>query len=269
MKQTTNVAIEAASTAGNLLKRLALKTQHARIKDKGAPANIVTESDLEIENLIKDIIHKNFPDHAILSEETASNVDPQKHAHLWIIDPIDGTVAFAAGLPFYSVSISYFYHQEPISSALYLASTNEILWAETGVGAYVGKRRLFVKDLPWEKCVIALDQGIRSRKINMEKLAPDLSFGIRTLVMTPGEANNLGLVARGNLQGLLCSRPHIWDYAAGIHLVREAGGTVTDYVGAPYPWFSNSGHIAATKTALPHILEYTQKVAKYLLGSHL
>ncbi len=264
MYQTTKVAIKAAEEAEKLLARLVTQTQTERVKEIGVPADIVTKSDVIAEKLIIDLVHKTFPNHGILSEETSKDTNPQMHKHLWIIDPIDGTIAFAAGLPFWSVSISYFVDQEPVSSALYLASTKEVLWAETGKGAFVGSRQLHVRNLPWEKSVISLDQGIRTRTINMTKLAPNLS-GCRSLVMTPGEAGNLGLVARGNLQGLLCSHPNTYDCAAGIHLVKEAGGIVTDYAGNPYPWFTRAGHVAASPTAHPHIIEHTQKVAKYFL----
>lgn len=264
MYQTTKVAIEAETQAAKLLERLVRKKQQETVKEAGMHADIVTGSDVLSEKLIISLIQKSFPSHGILSEETSKYTDPKKHKHLWIIDPIDGTIAFAAGLPFWSISISYFVDQEPVSSALYLASTREVLWAETGKGAFVGKRQLSVRDLPWEKSVIALDQGIRTRQINMEKIAPNLS-GCRSLVMTPGEAGNLGLVARGNLQGLLCSHPSIWDYAAGIHLVKEAGGVVTDYAGNPYQWFSRSGHVAATPKTHPYIIEQTQKITKHFM----
>lgn len=263
MNQTTKKAIDAATQAGRLLNRLVKNSQQEKIKETSVTADIVTEADIVSDKLITGIIHRHYPNHAILSEETSASIDPKKYKHLWIVDPIDGTIAFVSGLPFYSVSISYFVDQEPVSSALYLASTNEVLWAETGKGAYVARRRLYVKDLPWEKCVIALDEGIRTRKVNMTELAPGLSLGIRFLQMIPGEAGNLGLVARGNLQGLICSQPDIWDYVAGIHLVKEAGGIVTDYAGKPYPWFTSAGHIAATPSAHPHILEHTRKVANY------
>lgn len=264
MYQTTKVAIEAATQAAKLLERLVRKKQKETVKEAGVHADIVTDSDIQSENLIISIIHKHFPSHGILSEETGKHTDPKKHERLWIIDPIDGTIAFSSGIPFWSVSISYFVDQEPVSSALYLASTREVLWAETGKGAFAGNRQLHVRDLPWEKSVIALDQGIRTRQINMEKIAPNLS-GCRSLVMTPGEAGNLGLVARGNLQGLLCSHPRIWDYAAGMHLVKEAGGIISDYAGNPYQWFSRSGHVATAPTAHPYIIEQTRKVTKYFI----
>ncbi len=263
MLKTTKVAIEAATKAGKLLSRL-VKHPHTE-KTKGHVADIVTESDIASNTLITKIIRKNFPSHAILSEETSEVTDPKKHRDLWIVDPIDGTISFAAGLPVYSVSISYCINQKLVSSALYIASHGEVLWTETGKGAFVKGRKLHVHDVPWENSVIALDQGVRVRKIIMGKLAPALSLDVRFLQMTAGEASNLGLVARGNIQGLICGRPNVWDYAAGIHLIQEAGGIVTDFAGNLYKLFSKSGHVAATPSILPHILKHTKKVANYFI----
>lgn len=265
MTKTTKVAIEAATTAAKFLEPLVNKKQLVTIKDVAMTADIVTESDVKVENLIQGIIQRRFPDHGILSEETSNDIDPKKHKHLWIVDPIDGTIAFAAGLPFWSISISYFVDQKPVSSALYLASTKEVLWAETGSGAFVGKRRLFVQNLPWKDSVIAFDAGNHKRKIAMKKLAPNLALGVRFLHMTSGEAGNLGLVARGNLQALVCVHPRIWDFAAGLHLVEEAGGIVTDFRGKPYYWFSRAGHIASAPSIAPEIINHTQKIANYFL----
>lgn len=264
MEKTTKIALEAAEAAGKLLNRLILKPPRVKVKEPGVPGDIVTAADLQAEKLIKQMISRRFPGHAILSEETGNKTDHDKHRHLWVVDPLDGSNAFSAGLPFYSVSIAYFFDREPLASALYLGLTRELLWAETGKGAYCGRRRLRVRDRAWSDCVIALDPGIRLRQINLTRLAPALAQGIKALVMMPGEAGPLGLLARGNLQGLVCSWPDVWDYAAGIHLVREAGGLVTDYLGKPYPWFSRSGHVAAAKTALPYILKQTRKVAHLL-----
>lgn len=263
MRRTTKVAVAIAAKAGKLLGVLVDEKQLVRVKKGGFHAHIVTRSDIQLEKLIIAEIHRHFPNHAILSEETNSDVDPAKHDHLWIVDPIDGTISFAAGLPLYSVSISYFRNQKPVSSVLYLAATREVLWCETEKGTFAGKRRLSVNDLPLEQSVIALDQGVRTRKLTMQKIAPSLGLGIRALLIVPGEAGNLGLVARGNIQGLICSHPRIWDYAAGIHLVQEAGGVVTDYSGKPYKWFARAGHIACAPSVHSYILKHTKKVAKY------
>ncbi len=263
MELTTKVAVQCATKAGKLLSGLIRENQSARVKDKLFPAHIVTQSDIKSEKLIIDIIRRHFPGHAILSEEASPSVDPVKHNDLWIVDPLDGTISFAAGLPLYSVSISYFQNQRPVSSALYLASTGEVLWCETGKGAFAGKRRLSVSNKPPKKSVIALDQGIRTRKFTMTHIAPGLGLGVRGLLVVPGEAGNLGLVARGNIQGLVCSHPRIWDYAAGIHLVQEAGGVVSDYLGKPYRWFTRAGHIACAPSVHRYILKHTNKVAKH------
>ena len=129
---------------------------------------------------------------------------------------------------------------------------------ETGKGAYIGTKQIRVKDLPWKKSVIALDPGHMWRKKAMTIIAPPLSNGIRFLQITSGEASNLGLVARGNIQGLVCVKPDVWDYAAGIHLVKEAGGIVSDLKGKPYKMFSMKGHVVAAPSVHKEILRYTK-----------
>lgn len=265
MELPTRLAIDLATKAGSRLKEGMKSPKETRGKEAGVHADVVTAFDVSIEEEIIAGIRAQFPDHAILSEETNGSVDPLAHDRLWIIDPIDGTISFASGLPLYSVSIAYFENQKPRSSALYLASMDEVLWAETGLGAYSDETKLTVRDLPPEESVIALDQGVRTRKVTMAGLAPTLALGIRALLMIPGEAGNLGLVARGNIQGLVCAHPQVWDFAAGMHLAQEAGAKVTDFAGNPYSWFERKGHIVATERVLPYILEHAKGVAPHFV----
>ena len=257
MYKETKIAISAAKSAGRLLKKELVKRQKESFK-AGGFQDIVTSADFLAENIIKTIIHHNFPHHAILSEETSADIiNLHESKHLWIVDPLDGTIAFAAGLPFYSVSVAYLMDQQVVSSALYLAATDEVLWAQTGGGAFNGTTQIKVTDLPWKKCVIAFDPGNIWREKALTMIAAPLSSGVRFLQISSGEAGNLGLVARGSIQGLVCVKPDVWDYAAGIHLVKEAGGVVSDLKGKPYKMFSTKGHVAATPTAHKEIIRYT------------
>ncbi len=266
MLKPTQVATEAASQTGKYLASAIRRPHRETVKEEGVHPDIVTEVDIRSEKLIIQIIHRSFPADAILSEETSPTIDPKKHARLWIVDPIDGTISFAAGLPFYTVSVAYAVDGEVVSGALYMADTKEILWAEKGKGAFAGKKPIRVKDLPWEKSIIGFDQSIRKRKLAMFKLAPPLSLEVRFLHMSAGEAYMLGQVAKGNFQGMLAIYPSVWDFAAGIHIIREAGGVVTDFLGRDYPLFTESGHIACAPKVLPHVLKHTRKVAKYFIG---
>lgn len=265
MYRTTRIAIELAEKSGKLLNKLIHAKLRVRNPEPEWPMSIITNADDEVEVFITRSIHRYFPSHDFYSPTLYTSADQIKQKHLWIIDPIDGTKAFINGLPHYAVSISYFVDQEPVSSALYLASTNEVLWAETKKGAFIGRKRIHVVDKPVEQSMVALDPSNRKRKIAMKKLAPGLSLKVRFLTMTSGGGANLGLVARGNLQGLVFCYPDVTDFAAGLHLVKEANGIITDFRGKPYPWFTESGHIAATKSVLPYILQYTRKAAKYFM----
>ncbi len=266
MNVTTKIAIEAVEGAVALLKRN-IDRRHNETRKRGGTFHAVnTECDYLSEEIITKKILRAYPGHIILSEETSSSVNYINEKNLWVVDPIDGTKGFAAGLLTYSVSLSYLYGQQLVSSALYLASTNEILWAETGKGAYIGMRRLHVDDRPAKRAMLALDPSNKKREVAMRELAPDLSLGVRFLQMTSGGAGPLGLIARGNLQGLVFAYPSIWDYSAGVHLVLEAGGLVTDFQGKPYQLFSRAGIVACTRSVQPYILRYTKKVAKHFLS---
>ena len=133
-----------------------------------------------------------------------------------------------------------------------------MLWAETRIGAYTGRSRIHVHDRPWEKSIIALDPGNSRRKEALSALAPALSEHIRFLHITPGETGNLGLVALGHLQGLVCVSPDIWDYAAGIHIAQEAGAVASDLQGNPYSLFSETGHVVSTPQIHKRIIEHTK-----------
>lgn len=256
----TRIAIEAAEKAKKILftRQGLIKQMWIKHGKNMTHADIVTTDDIRCEKVICDTIMQAFPDHGILSEETKNQTDPKKYTHLWIIDPIDGTIAYTAGLPFYSVSIAYVVDGKLHSCALYLSATNEILWAETGRGAYIEKQRLAVKDTTWFNAIIALDSGTTYRTQALTKIAPMLAKDIRFLQITPGEASNLGYVAKGLLQGLICIFPDVWDYAAGMLLVQEAGGIISDLYGKPYNLFSKTGHVAASPAVHKKIVSFTQ-----------
>lgn len=265
MKTITETAIAVVETTAEYLKK-SINRKHRETRKRGGTFHAVdTESDHIAEERITNVILRSYPTHAILSEETSSKVNWKREKHLWVVDPIDGTKGFAAGLLTYSVSVSYLYEHELVSSALYLASTDEILWTETRKGAYIGRKQLHVDDRSVKRAMLALDPSNKKREIAMRQLAPDLSLGVRFLQMTSGGAGPLGLIARGNLQGLVFVYPSIWDYSAGVHLVMEAGGLITDFQGKPYQLFSRAGIVACTKSVQPYILRRTRKVAKYFV----
>lgn len=258
MKISTRVAIRAARVAGAFLKKRIVLPKKESYKYTDTGVDLVTDADTGSEHLIKKIISISFPDHAILSEETRRSFNPQKQSNLWIVDPLDGTIAFASGLPFYSVSICYVKNGHPVSSALYVASYNKVFWAEKGIGAFQGRVPMRVRDLAWEQSVIALDPGNARRKDALLSLAPSLSEHIRFLQITPGESGNLGLVALGRIQGLISVFPDIWDYAAGIHIAQEAGAVTSDLQGNPYSLFSDTGHVVSTPQIHKRIIEHTK-----------
>src|SRR3989344_9614896 len=134
MKTFVEVAKLACKLAGELAKN---KIKTARIvQRKSSEIDIVTDADLAAQKLIVGIIKRNFPKHEILAEEGVEGNLSTKY--IWAIDPIDGTIAFSKGLPTYCVSIALLENKIPIIGAIYLAITNEVVWAQMGRGAFIG-----------------------------------------------------------------------------------------------------------------------------------
>jgi len=255
MDKFIKIAIEAAGRAGELLKR---KMQNTSIvREKRGAVDIVTSADLEAQKLIINLISREFPHHDILAEER--EVEIQKNSPLiWAIDPIDGTSAFAHGLPTYSSSIALLKDRQPIVGAIYVALTDEVIWAAKGKGTFARKNKLLVSPLVnLRETAIGFDPGYFRREESIKKIAASLSDRVRIMPMTWSQAASLALVARGNLGGYIqCGNPRVWDAAAGKLLVEEAGGIVTEFSGKSIDLFSLDGYIAGTPEVHRQLLKF-------------
>ena len=191
----------------------------------------VTAIDRAVEALVRAELKSRFPTHGILGEEGTG--DAVESDLLWVLDPIDGTANFAAGLPFYGLSLGLLQRGEPIVGCVYVpfwpgTGQGEVLRASRGNGARIGgteiklERRAFRPGGP-----VAVPPGLRM----MFALNGDLA-------KRPGEARNLGsivaeiaMVATGGFQYAVFGGPKLWDVAAGAIIVREAGGTALTWEG--------------------------------------
>lgn len=216
-----------------------------KISNKEGINNLVTEADHASEKAIFEVIRKDFPDHFILSEETGEICTDSSYK--WIIDPIDGTVNFAHGLPLCCVSIAVEQDGEMILGAVYNPFLNEFFFAQKGYGATLNDKRLEVStETEVEKsCLVTgfpytyLDQPngpleVFSRLIR--KGVPVRRLG--------SAAMDLCWVAAGRFDGFYEHKLQAWDSAAGALIVEEAGGTVSDFTGKRYSPYQP--HIIAT-----------------------
>src|SRR4030042_3753164 len=200
MSQFIQVAIEAATTAGKYTrKRL---DHHGFVKEKKGPADIVTEADIGTQKLIINIIKKNFPNHKILAEEQNNDKKVNLDGYVWAIDPIDGTSAFAAGLPTYSCSIALLKDKTPIVGAIYVAFLSEVVWAAKGKGRYSENKKVITNNKKnLFEATVGFDPAYFSRDEHFKSIAAPLARKIRILPMIWSQAASLSLIAKGIFDG--------------------------------------------------------------------
>ncbi len=243
-KSFTAVAINTAAKAGEWIKSKIGNFTSLNLKQSAH--DLVTEVDKGSEQMIRNLIHTHFPDHAILGEE---GVEPGPEAsgraleeasgeeYLWIVDPIDGTTNFVHGFPFFTVSIALAHKGEPIVGVVYDPSHDELFVAEKGKGAYVRGKKISVSaERSLSESLIATgfptdhQRAFPVNMLGLQALAPKA----RNIRVAGSAALHLAYVAAGRLSGFWEIGLNAWDMAAGVLLIQEAGGKVTDTLGNPY-----------------------------------
>lgn len=235
--------IKAAQAAGALIQeRINGKFS---VETKAGPNDLVTEVDKASEALIMDIIREDFPGHFILSEEIGEvKMDSSTK---WIIDPIDGTVNFANGIPLCCVSIGIEHEGNMIMGAVYNPMMNEFFFAEKGKGAFLNDNfiRVSQQDQVKHACLVT---GFPYTYLDMENGPLEVfsrlirkGIPVRRL---GSAAIDLCWVAAGRFDGFYEHKLNAWDSAAGFLMVEEAGGVVTDFAGDAYSPYQP--HIVAT-----------------------
>jgi len=237
-----NIAIRAARSAGNVISRYADQVDTLTVSNK-APNDFVSEVDKRAEQEIIHIIRKSYPDHAILAEESG---EQQGNEYQWIIDPLDGTTNFLYGFPQFSVSIAVRHKGRLDQAVVYDPMRDELFTASRGGGAQLNGRRLRVTNrkslagallgtgIPFRP---SQEKWIDAYLAMMKALLPN-SAGIRR---AGSAALDLAYVAAGRLDGFWELDLNIWDMAAGVLLIEEAGGLVSGINGNPD--HLESGHV--------------------------
>ncbi|RLC38167.1 inositol monophosphatase [Candidatus Falkowbacteria bacterium] len=232
INQIKKVATKAIKNAGKIALGEYKNFDRATIKLK-AHQEILTKVDLMSEKVIIDEVKKNFPEHSILSEEAGD--DNIKSEYLWIIDPIDGTTNFSMHNPLWCVSVGIAYRGEIVLGFIYAPCQNELYTAQKGQGAYLNGKKIKVSNIFEGKILNAF---CSAREIKHTKKAVRY-FSYQKLrggscYMLGSAALELGYVAAGRLESMVIPGAHPWDVAAGVLLVREAGGIVSDFKGGEW-----------------------------------
>ena len=228
-----NTLLKATEAGANEIKRF-FNGQFS-VSNKVGINNLVTEADHAAENAIFSVIKESFPNHFILSEETGEIIMDSEYK--WIIDPIDGTVNFANGLPLCCVSIGVEFKGDLVMGAVYNPLMNEFFFAERGLGSTLNDRKISVSNKSdiGKSCLATgfpytyLDKTNGPLQV-FEKFVRR-GIAIRRL---GSAAIDLCWVAAGRFDAYFEHKLESWDSAAGSLIVQEAGGKVTDYAGNPF-----------------------------------
>ncbi len=206
-----NIMIKACEKASKIIIRDFGELENLQVSKKG-PKDFVTNADKKVEQaLIKELSKKKY---SIISEEAGSIIKEDKN-NFWIIDPIDGTTNFLHGIPHFCISLAFVSNNEIISGVIFDPIKNEMFYGEKNSGAFFNNQRIRVsKKNNMDDCLFASNlEGVKNIDINLR--------------ISGSAALDLAYVASGRLDGFFQRKLNIWDIAAGILILTEAGGKIS------------------------------------------
>lgn len=233
MSELLQVAQDAALEAGNFLKESIGRVRNVETK-KGEVRNLVSDIDKGSEERIIGRIRRQYPHHAVLAEESGGSTGDAEYR--WIIDPLDGTTNFLHGLPIFSVTIGIEHGGEIVGGVIYNPNMEELFVAEKGSGAFLNGKRISVspaKELINSLVVTGFPYHINENPDHAVDHFVNFLYEARGLRRLGSAAIDLAYVAMGRFDGFWEVSLQPWDMAAGVLLVREAGGRTSDFSGAP------------------------------------
>lgn len=239
--EITNCAVSAALSAGKVLREGFGTT--FEISSKEGKNNLVTEYDKKAEAIIIDSIKSKFPNHYFLAEESGRSGITNLDEVQWIIDPLDGTVNFAHNLPIFSVSIAAHKDDQLLCGVIYHPILDELFVAEAGKGSYLNNKAICVsqnEDFDASFLVTGFPYNVNLNPCKCIDTFVDIikqGIPVRRL---GSAALDLAYVACGRFDGFWEINLNPWDVAAGAILVKEAGGSVTQYDNSNYRVTDNS-----------------------------
>jgi len=209
-----NIMIRASEKASKILIRDFGEVEKLQVSKKG-PADFVTNADIKTEKIIIEELKKARPNYSIISEENGIEKNKDNN-NFWVIDPIDGTINFLHGIPHFAISIALLSENEIISGLIYDPIKDELFYAEKNNGAFFNNQRIRVsKKNDLNECLFATSG----------KITKDLKLNYRK---SGCAALDMAYVAAGRYDGYFQNNLNLWDIAAGIILIKEAGGIIND-----------------------------------------
>ncbi|MCP1334874.1 inositol monophosphatase family protein [Futiania mangrovi] len=229
------VMIGAARKAARGLLRDFNEVEHLQVSKKG-PADFVSAADRKAEKVIGEELKRARPEFGLLMEETGVTGGGLADEHRFIVDPLDGTTNFLHGLPHWAISIAYEQKGRIAAGVIFDPVKNELFWAEKGKGAYLNDRRLRVsarRDLTQALLATGIPYAGKPGHDALMRDLVKITNRVAGIRRFGSAALDLAYVAAGRYDGFWERGLSPWDMAAGILMVREAGGTVTDVLGGP------------------------------------
>ena len=229
-----NLMIKSCEKVSKVLIRDFGEVEKLQVSVKG-PKNFVTNSDKKVEDMLVKELSKSKKNYSFLTEESGfiKNKDTE---NFWVIDPIDGTTNFINGVPHFCISVGLVLDNEIVSGVIYDPIKDEIYYAEKNSGAYMNNKSIRVsRKRQISECLFSSN----SNKISSDGLS---------IRITGSAALDLAYVASGRLDGFFHNKINIWDVAAGVLLVQEAGGIVNDI----NKFKANNIDIRASSEAINH-----------------
>lgn len=266
MQPMLTIALRAARQAGKHILRSSDKLEHLVVSEKQTN-DYVTEVDQAAEDIIIRQLRKTYPDHGFIGEESGHQPGSNSEYN-WIIDPLDGTTNFIRGIPHYAVSIACQYQGKLEHAVIYNPVTGEEFTASRGRGAQLNGRRIRVTARAQLDGAL-LGTGIPFRHHQQDRLPgyltalDELASQVAGIRRAGSAALDLAYVAAGRFDAFWEMGLQPWDMAAGVLLVREAGGLVSDFNGGHH--FMDSGNIVCGN---PKCFKLVLKTVSQHLGQH-
>ena len=209
-----NIMIKASEKASKVLIRDFGEVEKLQVSKKG-PTDFVSNADLKAEKIIIEELKKAKPNYSIISEENGIENNKDKN-NTWIIDPIDGTINYLHGIPHFAISIALKTKNEIVSGCIFDPIKDEIFYAEKNIGAFFNNRRIRVsKKNKINECLFVTGGKIKKKL--------DIQYR-----KSGSAALDMAYVAAGRYDGYFQNELNLWDIAAGIILIKEAGGLINE-----------------------------------------
>ena len=237
-----NIMIKASEKASKVLIRDFGELEKLQVSKKG-PTDFVSNADIKAEKIIIEELKKARPNYSIISEENGIEKNKDK-SNTWIIDPIDGTINFLHGIPHFAISIALQFNNEIVSGLIFDPIKNELFYAEKNNGAFFNNQRIRVsKKNNINECLFA---------IGKIKNKPDLIYR-----RSGCAALDMAYVASGRYDGYFQNNLNLWDIAAGIIIIKEAGGIINDID------LSNIGNIKVLASSTEINTKFIEKIDNF------